>query len=154
MSPKSPDAIEIGDGTAADRAEIVALLEAAALPLAGLEQAQEMIVARRAGRIVGSAALELYTDGALLRSVAVEAGLRRAGIGRRLVEAALERARELGVPAVYLLTVAWERYYTKFGFVRVDRAAVPDTVKVSVEFTSACPASALVMHRRIAPPHA
>jgi amino-acid N-acetyltransferase len=55
---------------------------------------------------------------------------------------------------VYLLTVAWERYYTKFGFVRVDRAAVPDTVKVSVAFTSACPASALVMHRRIAPPHA
>ena len=151
MSGHEGTGIEIAAGAEADRSEIVALLQAVGLPLAGFEHAQETIVARRAGRVVGSAALEVYADGALLRSVAVDAGLRRSGIGGGLVEAALDRARQLGVPAVYLLTLAWERYYGKFGFVRVERRAVPDTVKASVEFTSACPASAIVMWRELAP---
>jgi amino-acid N-acetyltransferase len=149
MSPDDP--LEIAAGADADRPGVVALLEAVRLPLAGFEDAQETIVARRAGRVVGSAALEFYADGALLRSVAVDESLRRSGVGQRLVEAALERARQLGVPTVYLLTVAWERYYAKFGFVRIDRGAVPDSVKASVEFTSACPASAIVMRRDLPP---
>ena len=145
MSGESLGGIEIAPGTAADRAGIVALVEAARLPLAGLEHAQDTIVARRGGRVVGSAALEVYADGALLRSVAVDESLRRLGVGRALVEAALARARALGMPAVYLLTVAWEEYYAKFGFVRIDRSTVPDSVTASVEFGSACPTSAIVM---------
>jgi len=143
----SLDEVVIATGTDADRPGIVALLQTTGLPLEGFEHARETVVARQAGRVVGSAALELYADGALLRSVAVDERLRRSGVGGRLVEAALARAREVRVPAVYLLTVTWEPYYAKFGFVRIERGAVPDSVKASVEFTSACPASALVMRR-------
>jgi amino-acid N-acetyltransferase len=146
------DGIEIGAGTAADRSAIEALLRVTGLPLAGLEHAQDTIVARQDGRVVGCAALEIYRDGALLRSVAVDAGLRGTGVGRAVVEAALARAGALGVPAVYLLTVTKAGYYEKFGFATIDRGEVPDTVEASVEFTSACPAGAIVMRRHLGPP--
>lgn len=49
------------------------------------------------------------------------------------------------MPAVYLLTTSAESYFPKFGFVRVTREHVPASVKESIEFRSACPASAIVM---------
>ena len=50
------------------------LLEHHHLPLAGVDElVPTTIVARDDGRVVGAAALELYADGALLRSVAVAA---------------------------------------------------------------------------------
>ena len=54
--------------------------------------------------MVGCAALEIYTGGALLRSVVIDNSVRTRGIGTQLVTAALELARVRGAPAVYLLT--------------------------------------------------
>ena len=55
-----------------DAAAIRALLEAQQLPVDGFsDHLQTMLVATVNGTVVGSAGLELYTDGALLRSVAV-----------------------------------------------------------------------------------
>ena len=55
-----------------DAAGILALLKENSLPPDGLENhLKTAVVARQHGRIVGSAALEMYPDGALLRSVAV-----------------------------------------------------------------------------------
>ena len=142
--------IDVTRATEADRDVVVALVQAARLPLAGFEHVREIVVARREGRIVGTAALEVYAGGALLRSVAVEAAERGTGIGRAVVDAALERAKGLGMPAVYLLTVKNVAYYAKFGFAAIERDAVPDTVKASVEFTTACPAGAIVMWRALA----
>ncbi len=96
---------------------------------------------------MGSAALEVYADGALLRSVAVAPELQRGGVGRQLTEAAIARARELRMPALYLLTTTAEMYFPRFGFERIERSEVPESVRASVEFTSACPASAIVMRR-------
>ena len=63
----------IESATARDLPEIRALLERMHLPLAGVdEHLPAVLVARDGGQIVGTAALELYADGALLRSVAVE----------------------------------------------------------------------------------
>jgi N-acetylglutamate synthase-like GNAT family acetyltransferase len=42
------------------------------------------LVARVDGTVVGSAALEIYDDGALLRSVAVAAAWQRRGLGHDL----------------------------------------------------------------------
>src|SRR5205823_15051900 len=107
------------------------------------------VVARQNGRIVGSAALEIYGDGALLRSVAVAPALRHLGLGRKLTEAALRLAQQLDMPAIYLLTTTAERYFQKFGFERITREEVPAGVRTSVEFTTACPASAVVMNKRL-----
>lgn len=120
------------DGPAIDRR-----LERNALPTIGLaDHVDTTLVARDNGRVVGSAALEMYRDGARLRSVAVDAAVRGRGLGLRLTDAALAMARELGVPAIYLLTTTAERFFPKFGFSRVPREHVPATVRESVEFTA------------------
>ena len=129
---------------------IASLLGDHKLPLDGLrEHLATTIVARDADAIVGSAALEMYADGALLRSVAIAPGRQHSGLGRTLVDTAIELARARDVPALYLLTTTAERYFPRFGFERIDRADVPAGVRQSVEFTSACPASAIVMRKRL-----
>ena len=78
-------------------------------------------------------------------TVAPEA--RGTGLGHRLTEAALALADRLGAPAVFLLTTTAERFFPRFGFRVVSRDEVPPGVQQSVEFRSACPASATVMRR-------
>jgi amino-acid N-acetyltransferase len=131
-----------------DQSDIFRLVEQNHLPLAGLEEHLDTaLVARGDGRIVGTAAVEMYEDGALLRSVTVAPDAQRKGIGHRLTDAALALARELGAPAVYLLTTTAEQFFPKFGFERNPRNDVPVGVQQSVEFTSACCPSAVVMRR-------
>jgi amino-acid N-acetyltransferase len=127
---------------------VLQLLAQQRLPLDGLrDHLATTLVARQSGRIVGTAALEVYPDGALLRSVAVAEPWQGHGFGHELTDAAIRLAQELHVPAIYLLTTTAERYFPKFGFERIARAQVPTTVQASVEFTSACPSSAAVMRR-------
>jgi amino-acid N-acetyltransferase len=130
----------------ADLDAIVALLVASRLPTEGIAaHLTNALVVRDGATLVGVAALELYPGGALLRSVAVDDRVRGRGLGQRLVEAILARARQLGVPAVFLLTETAAAFYSRFGFERITRADVPEDVKASVEFVSLCPATATVM---------
>jgi amino-acid N-acetyltransferase len=132
----------------AEADDLFRLLEENRLPLDGLkDHLGTTLVARREGKIVGSAALELYPDGALLRSVAVSQELQGRGLGSELMGAALRLAQHLQTPAIYLLTTTAERYFPKFGFERIERDDVPATVRTSVEFTSACPSSAAVFRK-------
>ena len=63
-----------------DLPQVHSLLERLHLPLDGLDDHVEtMLVVRDGSRVVGTAALGVYADAALLRSVAVDAG-QRAGI--------------------------------------------------------------------------
>jgi amino-acid N-acetyltransferase len=138
--------VSIEHGGREDLAHVIALLERHGLPLdgaAGMEDA--LVVARRDGEIAGAAGLEVYADGALLRSVVVDASAQGQGLGQRLTEAALALARVRGVSAVFLLTTTAEGFFSRLGFERVARADVPASVQQSVEFQSACPASATVM---------
>lgn len=133
-----------------DAADVLGLLSQHKLPLDGLtEHLGTTLVARRAGRIVGSAALELYEDGALLRSVAVAVDQQGCGLGHELTNAAIRLARDLHAPAIYLLTTTAEGFFPKFGFERIARDEVPMSVQASVEFTSACPSSATVMRKSL-----
>lgn len=133
-----------------DFAAVLDLLRRSELPTDDLERhLPTILVARRDGRVVGSAALELYGSGALLRSVAVDAALRGEGLGHRLTEAALTLARDRRVKTVYLLTTTAGEFFPRFGFRPIERAEVHADVRASVEFTSACPSSALVLARDI-----
>ena len=74
-----------------DADDVLRLLERNRLPLDGLrDHLATTLVARRNGSIVGSAALEVYSDGALLRSVAVAPELQGQDLGHRLTDAALQ----------------------------------------------------------------
>ena len=68
------------------------------------------------GRIVGCAALEIYSPKlAEVRSLAVAPDARRLGIGRKLVQACVERARELKVLEVMAITSS-EEFFKACGF--------------------------------------
>ena len=142
------DTVSIERAGVDDFLQVVELLRRSELPIDGLsDHVRTAFVARRDGRIVGSAALEVYDDGALLRSVAVDADARGRGLGQRLTAAALELAGALDLPAVFLLTTTADGFFPRFGFRQVSRDDVPPGVKQSVEFRSACPSSAIVMMR-------
>src|SRR6185503_3405463 len=108
-----------------------------------------MLVAREDEEIVGTAALELYADGALLRSVAVEPMRQGKQLGHQLTDAALRLASTHGANTVFLLTTTAERFFPKFGFEQITRDQVPQSVRQSVEFQSACAASAIVMRKQL-----
>jgi amino-acid N-acetyltransferase len=141
---------EVERARAEDLDGILRLLGEQRLPQEGLrEHLETALVVRLDDRIVGSAALELYPDGALLRSVAVASELQGQQVGRELTEAAIRLADQLAMPAVYLLTNTAAEYFPRFGFEPITRAEVPPGVQASIEFTSLCPSTATVMRKRL-----
>jgi amino-acid N-acetyltransferase len=143
------------------------LLAAAGLPAAGVadlfaRRAADFVVAEdpgAPGRLVAVAGLEVCGGGgpnadALLRSVAVDAAWRGRGLGRALVGRLAGEAEARGLRALYLLTTTAEGYFPRLGFAPVARDAVPAAVAATVEFRSACPASAAAMARPLAAPPA
>ena len=127
------------------------MLETQHLPLDGIdEHVSTMVVAKKGSEVVGAAAVEGYADGALLRSVVVDPIVQGQGLGYRLSDAALSIAKDRGTHTAFLLTTTAETFFPKLGFEQILRDDVPASVQASIEFQSACPASAVVMRKRLA----
>ena len=138
----------------ADLPAVRALLADSGLPDAGLDalfadHADDFVLAEAGGALVGVAGLEVCCDDALLRSVAVRPEWRAHGVGRELVKHLVCRAEERGIRALYLLTMTAEHYFPRFGFAPIARDAVPPGIADTVEFRSACPATAVAMARTL-----
>lgn len=135
----------------ADLSAIEGLLSASGLPLEGVREALPTFVVAQAGDdLVGVAGLEVCCNNALLRSVAVVDAWRSRGVGRTLVTRVIAEAEARGIHALYLLTTTADRYFPSFGFRQITRDEVPEDVRATAEFRSACPASATVMVRPVA----
>ena len=133
---------------ASDLDRIEAMLRDAHLPLDGARNAFRVgFVAEDRQALVGAVALEMYPDSALLRSLVVDRAAQGKGLGGRLTQAAIDEARRRGVHEIYLLTTTAEHFFPRFGFVAVDRQSLPPSIQGSIEFQSACPASAIAMRR-------
>ena len=128
-----------------DLAEVARLLSQHGLPQAGLEAVDECILLRRKGKVLAAVALEIHGQSGLLRSLVVHPNLKGKGWGSILVNALIEYARRQGITRLYLLTETAADFFSRFGFTVIDRADVDPAIRQSVEFTSACPASATVM---------
>ncbi len=137
---------------AADLAPVLALLETAKLPAAGVADhfPASFVVARGGdGALLGVAGVERYGEAGLLRSVAVHEDARGTGIGFRLAKAAVELARSGEVRELYLLTTTAEGYFPRLGFERIARDELPAALAASEELRGACPASAVTMRLRL-----
>lgn len=139
---------------AEDRPAVEALLTSHALPLAGVPEMfaadpSQFLLAEHEQDIVAVAGVEECCAQALLRSVAVRGDWQRRGLGHELVARAVAQAESRGIAALYLLTMTAEHYFPRFGFTRVARDEVPAEVAATVEFTSACPASAVTMRKTL-----
>ena len=126
------------------------LLAASGLPVDGARDAFATgVVARERGEVVGAAAIEPYGQDGLLRSVVVESALRGAGIGGTLVASSENLARELGIDELYLLTETAETWFERRGYSAIERDVVPESVRGSIEFTTACSTTAVAMWRAV-----
>lgn len=134
--------------TLADLRDVERLLIGAQLPLDGVAGSlPTFVVAEYNGKLVGAAGLELCGKDALLRSVVVAPEWRSRGLGRELVELVIAEGEARRLRALYLLTTTAEQYFPAFGFERIPRDLVPEDVRATAEFQTACPASATVMRK-------
>lgn len=144
--------ISITDARAEDLDAVRALLEDSGLPEAGLSLGHAVVrVVRNRGTIVGCAALERYGEDALLRSVAVAPNHRGRSLGTQMTLDALNLARRHGIRHVYLLTTSADAFFSRIGFREIARRDVPPGVRSSTEFAHACPESARVLMKDVAP---
>ncbi|MCX5817742.1 MAG: N-acetyltransferase [Proteobacteria bacterium] len=80
------------------------------------------------GKIAGTGALHIcWEDLAEIRSVCVVESSRRTGIGRKLVNACLEEAKEFQVDRIFLLTYQ-DGFFKKCGFSVVDKKDLPQKI--------------------------
>lgn len=150
---REPRCFSLRSAETADLPAILALLGRSELPTTGVADAlPEFVIAEESDQLVGVVGLELYGSSALLRSAAVEESWRGTGIGRALIDRALDVARARGILDVFLLTTTAENYFPKFGFACVSRDTVAVAVQQSVEFREACPSSAVAMRAVLEPP--
>jgi amino-acid N-acetyltransferase len=92
------------------------------------ENVQEFVVAIEDGQVSGCGALHvLWEDLAEVRTLAVHARLRGAGMGHAILEAIFDRARELGVTRLFCLTFETE-FFARHGFVEIQGSPVEPEV--------------------------
>ena len=145
--------MQIRSATTKDLPAVEQLLRDSALPTVGVQDfIGDFLVAEAGNDIVGVVGMEYCCNYGLLRSTAVTPTWRSKGLGRQLVEQIIARAESRGIHALYLLTTTAERYFPSFGFTATTRDVVPEEIKATEEFRSACPASAAVMSLQLGTP--
>ncbi|HUW65831.1 MAG TPA: arsenic resistance N-acetyltransferase ArsN2 [Spirochaetia bacterium] len=128
-----------------DLVAIMELLQACALPTAGVrENIHHYWVADHDG-VVGVIGMEQSGRSVLLRSLAVNAAWRKAGLGSALVDRALQEVREDGGQAVYLLTTTAAKYMERRGFVMIERREVPEVLLQNSVLDGICPSSSICL---------
>lgn len=138
-------------GTEQDAAAITALLSQATLVTADLTPRSFLTftLALSAGRLVACAGIEVHEDLGLLRSVAVSPELRNSGLGTGMLQRAEHLATQLHLSKLFLLTTTAPAFFARNGYIRINRDEAPAALRASREFSSLCPASAVVMHKSL-----
>lgn len=140
--------------TSSDVDAVLRLLIAANLPTAGVDEmfardSSQFLLATHGAEVLAVAGIEVCCNNALLRSVAVRPDWQHKGLGHALIKRAVCEAETRGIQALYLLTMTSEHYFPRFGFETITRDSVPREIAETLEFTSACPASATVMAKSL-----
>ena len=89
------------------------------------ENLQSFTVAELDGNVLGCCALQIiWSDLAEIRSLAVDSAHKDKGIGKMLVTAAIEQARQLGLPRIFALTLD-PAFFQRLGFEIIEKDALP-----------------------------
>jgi len=89
------------------------------------ENLQAFIVAELNGSVVGCCALQIvWSDLAEIKSLAVDEANKGLGVGKAIVDAAIEQARKLGLQKVFALTLTPD-FFEKLGFEIIEKDALP-----------------------------
>ena len=123
------------------------LLKSSSLPADDLNFKKDLLVGYyEDGNMVGTGALEVYGQYALLRSLSVKLGTRGKALGTAITEHLIAEARKRNLKGIYLLTEKAHGFFQRKGFQDIPRAEVPESLKASSEFSHVCPDTAVAMH--------
>lgn len=134
-----------------DEAALDTLLQACELSTEDItpEMLEHFRVAHLDKALVGCAGVDMLGEVGLLRSVAVDEAHRGTGLGKELVAAAEELAREEGVQTLYLLTDTAEGFFAGLGYRKVPREEAPADVAGTQQFAKLCPGSSSFMAKTL-----
>jgi amino-acid N-acetyltransferase len=130
-----------------NEAAVKQLLAASGLPIEDItaRHLQDFFGCGSGPELEGVIGLELFSEVALLRSLAVASSRRGTGVGSRLVAHAERHARDQEVQSLYLLTTTAEAFFMRRGYARVPREDAPAAIKTTSEFSGICPTSSAFM---------
>jgi len=130
----------------ADLAQLEALLRANQLPADDCaEQLQRFCAIYEGNELIAAGAVEAVEQYGLLRSIVVRQDCRGMGLAGNITTHLLQRAREEGRLAIYLLTETAEAYFAALGFSLMPRSDVPPALTRTRQFSSLCPDNAICM---------
>lgn len=117
-----PQVLELVNALAADQVMLPRS------PASVIEHVRDFQVAEVDGEFAGCGALSIiWSDIAEVRSIAVSPEFQKLGLGKRLAEALIQEADDLGVARVMAFTYV-EGFFKKLGFEVVDHASLPHKV--------------------------
>ena len=130
----------IRQATVDDLPKVNELLMSAGLPTAGVEAniIHFLLAMSKDNELLAVIGMERAGSYGLLRSLAVTPVSRKQGIAAQLITTALSKAQSSGVQEMYLLTETAEKYLSRFGFVKVLRSEIPNSLLNESELISAC----------------
>lgn len=131
--------------------QAVPLLAAAGLPTDDLfdDPALCLFGLREGGRWIAVVGMQPLDDDVLLRSLAVSGEARGRGVGAALVAAVEARAAGEGRRAVYLLTTGAAGFFSRLGYLAIERQTAPPALRAARQFAQLCPASAQLMYKQL-----
>ncbi len=143
--------MQVRAATAGDFNDILSLITDAGLPTDDLdiELLADFLVAETEHGLRAVIGLEPHGSVGLLRSLVVERGARSANVGRQLVSALEQHARDRGVEELWLLTTDADGYFALLGYDVAERKDAPSPIRDSAQFSSLCPDDAVLMRKRL-----
>ena len=92
------------------------------------ENIRDYFVVREGDQVLACVALHvMWSDLAEIKSLAVADNIQRQGVGRQLVAACLEEAKEIGLTTVFCLTYK-PGFFEQSGFTKIDKMDLPHKV--------------------------
>ena len=89
---------------------------------------RDFYVYEESGQVLGVGALAIcWEDLAEVRSLAVAQGQQGKGVGRKIVEACLAEAREMGLKRVFALTYQPD-FFKRLGFHDIEKSELPQKI--------------------------
>jgi len=84
------------------------------------------VLAKEEGRLIGYTALHLHSPRlAEVRSLIVDEAFRGQSVGKKMVQYAINEARELGVEEILVLTYL-PQFFLKMGFEEISKESIPE----------------------------
>lgn len=131
-----------------DLKEIKKLLAGSSLPFEDIDNIiTDFEIVMMDNKIIGAAGVEKHFPYMLIRSVVIDPTFRHQHIGDQLIHALLDKLYPENYKGFYLLTESASPFFTKLGFVAVQRENVPVEIQQTTEFSKICPSSATVMYK-------